>query len=165
MVNEILKVKGVFSYELYDMSGFLKEHKSYNNLVVNVGRNFIVNRLISNEPLRMSHLALGSFQITNGMEVMPLQTLGDTQLFNEQVRVANLNGFGEVPSGLNIVIYKARFDINTPPFTLFAREAGIFNSPNPNQGTMLCRTTFPTISKLPTDILNVTWTITIEGTE
>ena len=62
----------------------------------------------------------------------------------------------------NVVTYVATFAANNPSAPAggaVLREAGIFNAST--AGTMLCRTTFPIVTKLPADALTITWTVTI----
>jgi hypothetical protein len=66
-------------------------------------------------------------------------------------------------SSANVVSYSANFAANNPSAPAggaVLREAGIFNAAS--GGTMLCRTTFPIVTKLPADALTITWTITIQ---
>jgi len=57
----------------------------------------------------------------------------------------------------NAIAYVATFSAGTATGSI--SEAGIFNASS--AGTMLCRTVFSVVNKAASDVLTVTWTVTI----
>jgi len=60
----------------------------------------------------------------------------------------------------NTITYVATFPAGTGTGSL--TEAGVFNSPSANSGTMLCRTRFDVVNKGVADIIVITWNVTVE---
>lgn len=115
------------------------------NLVVTTGKEHVASRVASNTPDIISHMAIGS-----GLNV---PALVNTVLGNELDRVALVS---TTVTGTNIV-YTATFGpgIGTGSVT----EAGLFN--DATAGDLLCRTTFPVITKGPSETIAISWTITV----
>ena len=115
------------------------------NLVVTAGKVHIAKRLGTATESIMTHMAVG--------EGSTVSELDDTILVNELDRV-------ELTSTLVIganITYTAVFlpNIATGSIT----EAGIFN--DDEDGTMLCRTTFPVITKSDSETVAISWTVTV----
>lgn len=156
--KNIIEVGGALSIVVTDEFGSIKQDLYVPNLVVTTGKAFIASRIVGTAAAVMSHMGLG---LDATAEVVANTTLG-TELtvvggFTNYSRAA-VTG---TASG-NVVTYTANFPANNPSAPAggaVLREAGIFNQST--AGTMLCRTTYPIVTKLPADALSITWTITI----
>ena len=117
------------------------------NLVVTAGKQFIASKLraTTNSPVSMTHMAIGTSSTT--------PAAGDTALGSQTGRVA-LSGDTATS---NYVTFTATFPAGTGDGAIV--EAGVFNASS--GGTMLCRTTFPTVTKGSGDTLAVTWIVTV----
>jgi hypothetical protein len=138
-------VIGQVSIVKTNANGDILEKVFVPNLVVTSGKNFIASHMVGTTPAVMSHMALGSSSTA--------AVVGDTTLGTELGRVALTAS--SVSS--NVVTYTATFPAGTA--TGAVQEAGIFNASS--AGTMLCRTTFPVVNKGASDIISVTWTVTV----
>lgn len=147
-VIETLKATGALKIERINSTGDIVETLEVPNLVVTVGKNFIASSMIkttTNSPAAMSHMAIGSDQTaaaaantTLGLE------LGRSALTSSTVSA-------------NAVTYTATFAAGTGTGDI--KEAGIFNAAS--AGTMLCRTTFPIVTKQAGDSIAITWVVTV----
>lgn len=145
MLNETLKATGALDIVIKNELGEVKESIHVPNLVVNVGKNFIASRMAGTSSAVMSYMGVGS----SGTAA----AAGDTTLGSEITRVALTSA---TPSS-NIVTYVGDFGAGIGTGAL--QEAGIFN--DATTGDMLCRTTYAVINKSVTDVMTITWTITI----
>ena len=147
MFSEYITMKG----EL-DIAVFNEETQTYTdkrrveNLVVQVGKNFIASRMIQATDAVMSHMAIGSGTLTPASS--------DTTLTTEVARVA----ITSATIADNVVTYVALFPAGTGTGPL--TEAGIFNSGA--TGTMLSHTTFAVVNKGANDTVSITWSITVQ---
>jgi hypothetical protein len=118
------------------------------NLVVTTGKNYIAGKMIattSNNPVAMTHMAIGTGTAS--------PVVGDTALGTQTARVL-LSG---AVQGTNDITYTATFPAGTGTGAI--TEAGIFNASV--NGTLLCRTTFPTVTKQAGDTIAITWKVTV----
>lgn len=148
MLIENIKIIGEVSIKVLDKDGNIVDSREIPNLVVTSGKTFIAASMLkttSNSPVAMTHMAVG----TSGTA----PAAGDTVLGGEVGRVA----FGSASSSANVVTYTATFPAGTGTGAL--QEAGIFNAAS--AGTMLCHTTFGTVTKGASDSMAITWTITV----
>lgn len=115
------------------------------NLVVTTGKEHVASRIASNAADVISHMAIGA-----GLNV---PATSNTNLGDELDRVELIS---TTVTGTNIV-YTATFGpgIGTGSIT----EAGLFN--DTPAGVLLCRTTFPVITKGPSETIAISWTITV----
>lgn len=145
MFKENFKMVGNIELLLTDINGNVKAQKSIPNLVVMTGKEYVAQRMLSNNAAFMSHISVGSGTSS--------PNLSDTSLANEIARSAMTSA----NSTSNTVTYVAPFlpGVGVGPIT----EAGIFNSATANSGTMLCRTTFPVVNKEAGDTLTITWNV------
>jgi len=145
MIADRIGIKGSLDVVIYDQHNNVKDKRHVSNLVVASGKNYIANRMTSNANVIMSHMAVGSGN-TN-------PTTSDTVLGTEISRVAldstTLNG--------NVITYVSTFGAGVGTGSL--TEAGIFN--DPTAGTMLCRTRFDVVNKANSDVIVITWNITV----
>lgn len=148
MINEHLKVKGKVHLTLLDEKQNIKEHRDFNNLVVAVGKDYIASRMTSNASPVMSHMALGTGNVA--------ASLGQTTLSTENTRVALTSS----TVNSNTISYSATFGAGFGTGTI--TEAGIFNSATTNGGTMLCRVNFNEVNKSASDVIVISWNVTIE---
>jgi hypothetical protein len=158
--NSNIEVTGSLSIVVFDTElQIVKQEIFIPNLVVQAGKNFIASRMVGTSSNIMSHMGLGTSSTA--------ESNGDTALGAELTVAGGYTGYARaVLSGssanANVVTYSANFAANNPSAPsagAILREAGIFNAST--AGVMLCRTTFPTVTKLQADALTVTWTITI----
>jgi hypothetical protein len=137
---------GELELVLRDKNGTVKEKRTEKNLLVNVGLNAILDRLVGTSEAVMSHMALGS----GTQAVAAGNTALQTQLGSrEAIDTSTVTGAA--------VAYVCLFEAGDATGTV--TEAGIFNASS--SGTMLCRSVFSAITKAASDSLSVTWTITV----
>ena len=145
LMQENLKARGQVQVEILDAAGALKEKIHIPNLVVQVGRNFIAERMTNQTDAVMSHMATGTDNTTPAS--------GDTTLGTENGRVT----LDSIVVNANVVTYTATFPPGTSTGALV--EAGVLNASS--AGIMLCRTTFDVVNKAAADTMIITWAITI----
>lgn len=143
--NDQLKASGSLRVVITDENGQVKEERSFENLVVTVGKNFVASRMVGTAAAVMSHMAVGSSSTA--------AAAGDTALGAELGRVA----LAASTASANVVTYTATFPAGTGTGAVV--EAGILNAAS--AGTLLCRTVFAVVNKGANDAMSVTWTVTI----
>lgn len=116
------------------------------NLIVQAGKNFLTNAVLSNSTSPFVAIAVGSSTTA--------ASSGDTTLGSESYRNAY-----STTNTLNSVITLSLF-LSPGVATGSISEAGIFNNAT-SGGTMLSRIVFSTITKQSIDTLRLTWTITV----
>lgn len=146
-INETLKATGKVFVTVTGANGEVKQQFEVPNLVVTTGKNHIAAKIAAttNSPAAMTHMAIGTGSTA--------PAAGDTTLGTETGRVSLS---GSVVS-TNTITYTATFPAGTGSGDI--TEAGIFNAST--VGTMLCRTTFPTVTKQAGDSIAVTWVVTV----
>lgn len=147
-ILESLKATGALKIERSNSAGNIVETLEVPNLVVTVGKNFIASSMIkttTNSPAAMTHMAIGSDQTA--------ATAANANLGVELGRVT----LTASTVSANAVTYTATFPAGTG--TGDVKEAGIFNAAS--AGTMLCRTTFPIVTKQAGDSIAITWVVTV----
>lgn len=147
MLVDTVSVKGKLQINVIDENGNLKDQRNVDNLVVAVGKNYIASRMSSNSATIMSHMAVGTSNTS--------ATTSQTLLGGENGRVS----LDSTTVTANAVSYIATFPAGTGTGTL--TEAGIFNSPSTDGGTMLCRTNFNDVNKASGDTIIITWNVTV----
>lgn len=159
--KNLVQIGGSLSIIVTDTTtNTLKQELYVPNLVVTTGKEFIASRMVATSYSPMSHMAIGTGSTT--------EVVGDTALETELTAGGGYTGYSRAALSIatassNVVTYSANFPANNPSAPSGGaplREAGIFNAST--AGTMLCRTTFPLVTKLPADALTITWTITIQ---
>ena len=145
MIKDDLKATGIVNIKQYNSTGNLIKDLTVNNLVVNSGISFIINRMYSSVENPMSHMAIGG---TFGTPVPSETTLG-----SEIARVA-LTSTTIVGNSL---VFVATFGAGVG--TGLIQEAGIFNAAT--SGTMLNRVSFGSVNKNSSDTIVITWTLTL----
>lgn len=140
-----LKVTGELVVTLRDTDGNIKFEQRVPNMVVTTGKAFIASRMAGTASAVMSHMAIGS---SNAAE-----STGQTALAAQTAIVALTS---TTPSA-NQVTYIASFGAGVGTGTV--AEAGIFNAAS--AGTMLARSIAVSLTKGATDVLSISWAITI----
>lgn len=115
------------------------------NLVVTAGKNFIASRIVSDSEDTMGYMAIGDDAIVSA--------LPQTDLGNELARVAT----STASAVDNNITFTASFGAGVGTGSL--QEAGIFN--DTTSGTMLCRTTFPVITKTSGETIAISWVVSV----
>ena len=143
--NSLIKMTGELNIQKFNSNNEIIEDINVPNLVVNVGKQHVAERIINDSEVKMSHMAIGS-----GLTV---SAASNTTLVTELARVALVTS---IRSGTNIT-YTAIFGagVGTGSIT----EAAILN--DSTIGTMLCRTTFPVITKDASETIAISWTVTV----
>lgn len=136
---------GHLSIKKYNDNQELVEEVNVPNLVVIVGKDHIAKRMTNDAEVKMSHMAIGSANT--------LVLGSQTTLTTETARV----GLSNITVGTSSVSYAGLFGAGVGTGNL--QEAAIFNASS--AGTMLCRTTFPVIVKSSSDIIAISWTVTV----
>lgn len=116
------------------------------NLIVQVGKNFLANAVISNSTSPFVAIAVGTGTTA--------ATVNDTALQSELYRGA----YSSSSVAANVVTLTKVLSAGVATGAI--SEAGIFNNAI-SGGTMLSHIVFSTISKLSVDTLTLTWTITV----
>ena len=150
MITDTIKAIGNLVIDRYDGSGNLVEQRKENNLVVHVGKVYMTQRMQSNLNPVMSHMCVGVGNVA--------ATTSQTLLLGETARVAlDSNTITN-----NTVQYVATFGAGIPNGGGTIAEAGIFNNATANTGTMLCRVRFNEVNKANSDVIVITWNVTIQ---
>lgn len=155
-----MKVTGMVNVKHFNAAGDLLNEFDVPNAVVVGGLGFIATRLTNSPSVQMSHMALGAVGTANTLvggvytnTELGFQLTGGGDGNTGRVALTTPGGTAVGPS----VTYGATFASGVA--TGSVQEAGIFNASS--GGLMLARTTFPVITKQPTDSLAVTWKITL----
>lgn len=158
--KNVIELEGSVSFVLTDTATDTIRQEIYvPNLVVTAGKGFIASRMIGTAATVMSHMGIGTSPTA--------EAVGDTTLGAELTVAGGYTSYARqsISSSnptANQVQYTCTFAANNPSAPAggaVLREAGVFNAST--GGTMLCRTVFPTVTKLPADALTITWTITV----
>jgi hypothetical protein len=143
--EEHIRPNGKLSIDIIGPDGNTKERIYINNLVVQTGRDYIAERLISDGDGPMTHMAVGTSNSA--------AALGDTALGTELTRQA----FDSATRVTNVTTFVTTYAPGAATGAL--TEAGIFNGAS--GGIMLCRTEFNVVNKAADDTMVITWTVTI----
>jgi hypothetical protein len=146
MNSDNIQLKGMLSIEKYNAENKLIEKIEVPNLVVTTGKAYVASRIKDSTASVMTHMGYG----TNGTAPAP----GDVGLITQLGARVDIQ---TTTVANNIVTYSATFGPSAGTGSIV--EAGIFNSAT--AGTMLCRTTFPVISKDSNEAIVITWNISV----
>ena len=146
MFEDGLKLKGRFIGILRDKEGNEKQRIEKENLIVNGGKDGIVEQLLNDPAIAVpSHMGLG--------EGTTEPDVSDTDLVDEKGTRQTLTKERE----LNEIEMFAVFGPDEPVAeTISITEAGIFNAST--GGDLWARITFGVVTKEPEDTFDVTWT-------
>ena len=150
VIDSEIKMTGDVTIVRSDEFGNELERRQIKNLVVTAGKNFIASRMVGTSAAVMSHMAIGSGQTA--------AAAGDTTLGTVLGTVTGGNFTATNVAGTNSITYTGVFAAGTGTGTVY--EAGIFNG-TPGTGSMLCRTTFPIVTKQAGDSITITWVVTV----
>jgi hypothetical protein len=145
MFTETVNVTGRLKIVRLDESGNEKEVREVKNLIVAVGKNIITSRLVGNTTAIPSHMAVGSSNTA--------ATTAQTTLGTELSRVT----LDSSTRTNNTIAYIATFPAGVGTGTI--TEAAILNAGS--SGDMLCRTNFNEVNKGVSDVIVITWNVTI----
>ena len=146
MVEDNVKLTGEVKIVLTGSNGEVKKKAVIPNLVVTTGKNHIASRMKNNDTV-MSHMEVGTGTTSAAAGNTALESaIGSARVALTSSTVNN-----------NAITYVASFPAGTG--TGAVTEAGIFNASN--RGTMVCRTVFSAINKGASDVLGITWTVTV----
>jgi len=154
--NEYAKASGRLKISVTDANGVEKDRREINNLVVDVGLEYIISRMVGTDKNVMTHMAVGTDD--NLTDAETFTDLGSTLDDRNGLTSTTIVDLGDGVN--NSVRYNAAWFAGDATGAIV--EAGIFNSGTIGQGDMLARTTFPVINKGPDDVLAIEWTITLE---
>lgn len=146
MYSDFVKATGRVHVRSWNQAtGETTEERKVENLVVQVGKNYLARRAANATDAVMSEMAIGAGTVATAST--------DTTLGSELARVA-LTSTTVVG---NVITFEATFPagVGTGPVT----EAGIFN--DPTAGIMLARTVFGVVNKPAADATTIIWNITI----
>ena len=147
MFLDTVKAIGNLDIILKGPDGNIKEQIHVPNMVVDTGKTYISNRMLNTDDPVMTHIAIGTSNVaTDG---------GDTTLGAEVARKAF--AIPALKSLFNACQYMSVFLAGEGTGAI--HEAAVFNSDI--DGTMLCRTTFPTVNKEEADSLTIIWNVII----
>jgi len=140
-MNETINLVGEVELKLNDVVVVSKK-----NLIVQVGKNFLANAVISSSTTPFNAIAIGRGTTA--------AALADTTLQTETLRTS----FDSATIANNVITLVKNYlpGVATGPIS----EAGIFNNAT-SGGTMLSHIVFTTIGKQDQDRLLLTWTITV----
>lgn len=150
VIENDITMTGAVTVVRTDALGNEVERREIKNLVVTAGKNVIASRLVGTTSSVMSHMAIGSGQTS--------ATAADTTLGTVLGTVTGANFTATNTAGTNSITYTGVFAAGTGTGTVY--EAGIFNGV-PGTGSMLCRTTFPLVTKQAGDSITITWVVTV----
>lgn len=149
---EALKLKGHILIRLFGADGKIKEERDINNLIVTVGKNTAIQQILGaasggGQPAKFNYVGIG----TNPTA----EAAGDTAL-GAEIGTRQQDTSPDFPStGRGDIIVTFAAGNGTGAIT----EAGLLNAST--SGTMLARKTFAVINKGASDVLQITWQITI----
>lgn len=147
---ENVKATGSVKLVLSDALGNIKDIKEDHNLVVSTGKAFIAARMGSAASSVMSHMAIGTSSTA--------ESAAQTALITQAGIVALTSTTLITTTVANDTIqYVASFPAGTGTGAI--TEAGLFNASS--AGVMLARTVFSVINKGASDVLTITWKVTI----
>lgn len=143
-MRSLIKMRGSLHVATYGPGGALKSERYIRNMVIQVGKNWVADRMIQGSAPVMSHMALGD-------GVTP-PNLGDTALQHELGR----QPFDLTPARVdNVITFRSTFPAGVATGAL--TEAGLFNAAG--GGTLLARSTFPVVTKGASDNTVITWAV------
>lgn len=147
MLHDYIKMTGELTVQKFNSNNELMEEVHVSNLVVTTGKQHVAERLINDSEVKMSHMAIGGGNI--------IAASANTTLNTELGRVALT---ASTRTGASIT-YTAVFGAGLATGSI--QEAAIFNDASAGSGTMLCRTTFPVITKDNAETVAISWTVTV----
>ena len=148
MFTESIALSGKLKIVVLDQFGSTKDERDLDNLVVTTGKNVIASRMAGNTTALMSRMGVGTGNTA--------ALVSDTSL-GAAIASGNVVLDSSTASN-NTITYVATFPAGTGTGAI--TEAGIFNG-YPGVGSMLCRTVFSVVNKGASDVIVITWTVSI----
>ncbi len=148
MFTESIALSGKLKIVVLDQFGSTKDERDLDNLVVTTGKNVIASRMAGNTTALMSRMGVGTGNTA--------ALVSDTSL-GAAIASGNVVLDSSTASN-NTITYVATFPAGTGTGAI--TEAGIFNG-FPGVGSMLCRTVFSVVNKGASDVIVITWTVSI----
>ena len=153
-------LKGNVDITVLDSNGDVKQHLETHNRIVDTGL-FMIASLIGGNDHTGEEVIQGPVAMAIGSEDTEVLA-SNTELVNEVFR----KGFDSKIRANNNIEFTTTFLPNEPPVKrVRLAECGIFNNIEPEQGVMLNRCCYSTISKYQDDTLIIRWTITMVSKE
>jgi hypothetical protein len=148
-MKDNFKLRGEVVFTLTDELGNVKQTEKA-NMIMNVGKAFITDRMVGTASAVMSHIGVGT-GVTAAANTQ-------TTLITEIGTRATVTATRTTSAVTNDAVqYVATFAAGNATGAL--TEAGIFNAST--VGTMLARTVFSAINKGANDTLTITWTVVV----
>ena len=148
MFTESIALSGKLKIVVLDQFGSTKDERDLDNLVVTAGKNVIASRMAGNTTALMSRMGVGTGNTA--------ALVSDTSL-GAAIASGNVV-LDSATASSNTITYVATFPAGTGTGAI--TEAGIFNG-FPGVGAMLCRTVFSVVNKGASDVIVITWTVSI----
>jgi len=148
MFTESIALSGKLKIVVLDQFGSTKDERNLDNLVVTTGKNVIASRMAGNTTALMSRMGVGT---GNTAAIVSDTSLGAAIASGNVV-------LDSTTASNNTITYVATFPAGTGTGAI--TEAGIFNG-YPGVGSMLCRTVFSVVNKGASDVIVITWTVSI----
>ena len=150
MVNDTINAIGNLEIKVLNSDGQEIDNRVLKNTVVHVGKGYITDRMKQNTAPIMSHMCIGNGNVA--------ATTSQTLLSGEKARVT----LDSSTVTNNTITYVATFGAGVPLGGATVAEAAVFNNNTANTGTMLCRVRFNEVNKGNSDIIVITWNVTIQ---
>ena len=150
MVNDTINAIGNLEIKVLNSDGQEIDNRVLKNTVVHVGKGYITDRMKQNTAPIMSHMCIGHGNV--------VATTSQTLLSGEKARVT----LDSSTVTNNTITYVATFGAGVPVGGATVAEAAVFNNNTANTGTMLCRVRFNEVNKGNSDIIVITWNVTIQ---
>lgn len=150
MVNDTINAIGNLEIKVLNSDGQEIDNRVLKNTVVHVGKGYITDRMKQNTAPIMSHMCIGNGNVA--------ATTSQTLLSGEKARVT----LDSSTVTNNTITYIATFGAGVPVGGATVAEAAVFNNNTANTGTMLCRVRFNEVNKGNSDIIVITWNVTIQ---
>lgn len=150
-IQDYIRMRGSIRMVLGDLDGNKLKEMNFENLLVTVGRSWVLGQLESVNMVtsqNISYLAIGS-----GTQA---PTTGDTSLNNEVTRLS-IGTFATTGLTQNPPSWQAQVSFATNLANTTLAEVGLFNSSS--GGTMLAHATFASFVKATSNTLNISYTI------
>jgi hypothetical protein len=148
MFTESIALKGKVNIIHLDQFGNKKDERNIDNLVVTAGKTVIASRMAGNTSALMSRMGVGTSSTT--------AVIADTTL-GAAIAAGNV-ALDSTTASTNTITYVATFPAGTGTGAVV--EAGIFNG-FPGVGSMLCRTVFSVVNKGSSDVIVITWVVSV----
>ena len=156
--NDFTRARGRVLITTTDsINNVVKEKQYIDNLVVDIGLEYIISRMLNTDNSIMSHMAIGAGNTeTNAGSFTDLESMLGSRNPLVSTNIVDQDSDGV----MNSIRYNAQWLAGDATGSVV--EAGIFNDGTAAQGIMLARTVFPVVNKEPNDILSIEWTVTLE---